>query len=111
MIEYFAPGELLEESREYGLYPETTALLRACRASPYVEVRELRCEASGISRTEYIVVDAGDGSVDASNVWQVLSANGDHFEFSEQSTGTATTLADQQRRSANPDDRRVPGSC
>ncbi|HBO6205687.1 TPA: hypothetical protein L4696_006455, partial [Pseudomonas aeruginosa] len=36
-------------------------------ASPYVEVRELRCEASGMSRTEYIVIDAGDGSVDAGN--------------------------------------------
>ena len=59
MIEYFAPGEVLEASREDELYPETAALLRACRASPYVEVRELRCEASGMSRTEYIVIDAG----------------------------------------------------
>lgn len=67
MIEYFAPGEVLEASREGELYPETAALLRACRASPYVEVRELRCEASGMSRTEYIVIDAGDGSVDAGN--------------------------------------------
>ncbi|WP_341782422.1 Mov34/MPN/PAD-1 family protein [Ectopseudomonas mendocina] len=67
MIEYFAPGEVLEASREDELYPETAALLRACRASPYVEVRELRCEASGMSRTEYIVIDAGDGSVDAGN--------------------------------------------
>ncbi|WP_244243103.1 ThiF family adenylyltransferase [Pseudomonas aeruginosa] len=49
------------------MYPETAALLRACHASPYVEVRELRCEASGMSRTEYIVIDAGDGSVDAGN--------------------------------------------
>lgn len=67
MIEYFAPGEVLEASREDELYPETAALLRACHASPYVEVRELRCEASGMSRTEYIVIDAGDGSVDAGN--------------------------------------------
>ncbi|MFZ5457770.1 Mov34/MPN/PAD-1 family protein [Stutzerimonas stutzeri] len=67
MIEYFAPGKVLEASREDELYPETAALLRACRASPYVEVRELRCEASGMSRTEYIVIDAGDGSVDAGN--------------------------------------------
>ncbi len=67
MIEYFAPGEVLEASREDELYPETAALLRACRASPYVEVRELRCAASGMSRTEYIVIDAGDGSVDAGN--------------------------------------------
>lgn len=67
MIEYFEPGEVLETSREDELYPETAALLRACRASPYVEVRELRCADLGMSRTEYIVIDAGDGSVDAGN--------------------------------------------
>lgn len=67
MIEYFALGEPLEMFRNEELIPETAALLRACHASPYVEVCELRFEVTGISRTEYIVIDAGDGSVDAGN--------------------------------------------
>lgn len=67
MIEYFVLGELLEAPREGELYPETVALLNAFRACPYTEVRELRYEATESSRTEYIVIDAGDGTVDADN--------------------------------------------
>lgn len=67
MIEYFVLGEELEAPRENDLYPETAALLKACRESSYVEIRELRCESSELSRTEYIIIDAGDGSVDAGN--------------------------------------------
>ncbi|AWY40129.1 hypothetical protein DKY63_09545 [Pseudomonas putida] len=67
MIEYFVLGEVLEPSRQHELYPETAALLRACCASPYIEVRELRCEASKMSRTEYIIINAGDGTVDSGN--------------------------------------------
>lgn len=68
MIEYFVLGEMLEASQEGELYPETIALLNAFRASPYTEVRELRCEVTVSSRTEYIVIDAGDGTVDAGNL-------------------------------------------
>lgn len=46
MIEYFVLGEVVEPSREHELYPETAALLKACHASPYTEVRELRCDES-----------------------------------------------------------------
>lgn len=67
MIEYFVLGEVVETSREDELFPETAALLKACHASPYIDVRELRCEASETSRTEYIVIDAGDGTVDSGN--------------------------------------------
>ncbi|ELQ3336638.1 hypothetical protein R2N21_006616, partial [Pseudomonas aeruginosa] len=67
MIEYFVLGELLEAPQEAELYPETVALLNAFRACPYTEVRELRYEATESSRTEYIVIDAGDGTVDADN--------------------------------------------
>ncbi len=68
MIEYFVLGEVVEASREDELYPETAALLKACRASPYIELRELRCETSETSRTEYIIIDAGDGTVDSGNL-------------------------------------------
>ena len=67
MIEYFVLGEMLEASQEGELYPETLALLNAFRVSPYTEVRELRCEVTASSRTEYIIIDAGDGTVDAGN--------------------------------------------
>jgi hypothetical protein len=67
MIEYFVLGERLEASQEEELYPETVALLNAFSSSPYTEVRELRCEVIESSRTEYIIIDAGDGTVDAGN--------------------------------------------
>jgi integrative and conjugative element protein (TIGR02256 family) len=67
MTEYFVLGEVLEAPQESDLYRETAALLRACRESSYVDIRELRCDASELSRTEYIIIDAGDGSVDAGN--------------------------------------------
>lgn len=67
MIEYFVLGEVVEPSREHELYPETAALLKACHASSYIEVRELRCDESEKSRTEYIIIDVGDGTVDAGN--------------------------------------------
>ncbi|MBD9427881.1 ThiF family adenylyltransferase [Pseudomonas sp. PDM15] len=67
MIEYFVLGELLEAPQEGELYPETVALLNAFNACPYTEVRELRFEATESVRTDYIVIDAGDGTVDAGN--------------------------------------------
>jgi integrative and conjugative element protein (TIGR02256 family) len=68
MIEYFVLGEVVEAFREDELYPETAALLKACHASPYIELREFRCETSETSRTEYIIIDAGDGTVDSGNL-------------------------------------------
>lgn len=67
MIEYFELGEVVEPLREDELYPETAALLKACRASSYIDHREVRCESSDQTRTEYIVIDAGDGTVDSGN--------------------------------------------
>ena len=67
MIEYFEPGELIEGLREDELYPETTELLQACRASPFIEILHVRRELSDQTRSEYIVIDAGDGTVDFGN--------------------------------------------
>lgn len=51
---------------------------------------------------------SGDGSVDGTNAWQVVSAPGDHFGFAEQSTGTATTLSDHQSFSLSAADGWIP---
>lgn len=67
MIEYFVLGKAVEVLPEEELYPETVELLAACRASPFIEVLEVRCEPAGPNRTEYIVVDAADGTVDSGN--------------------------------------------
>lgn len=67
MIEYFELGDVIEPSQKKELYPETIELLQACRASPFVDVREVRFESFDHTRTEYIVIDVADGTVDAGN--------------------------------------------
>lgn len=48
MIEYFAPGEVLEASREDELYPETAALLRKLA----MQVPTLRFASCAVKRRE-----------------------------------------------------------
>ncbi|AMO77612.1 Mov34/MPN/PAD-1 family protein [Pseudomonas sp. R3.Fl] len=67
MIEYFELGDAVACFQEDALYPETITLLNACRASPHIDVRELRCETIDGARTDYIIIDAGDGTVDSGN--------------------------------------------
>ncbi|WP_046785945.1 hypothetical protein [Pseudomonas putida] len=67
MLEYFELGDARPDCGEDELYPQTQALLSALRACPYTDVREVRADSSGKDGTEYIVIDAGDGTVDAGN--------------------------------------------
>ena len=67
MLEYFELGDARPDGGEDELYPQTQALLSALRACPYTDVRELRADSSGKGGSEYIVIDAGDGTVDAGN--------------------------------------------
>ncbi|TNF78761.1 hypothetical protein FGE05_27965 [Pseudomonas sp. ICMP22404] len=68
MIEYYELGEPWAGSGEDQLYPQTQALLNALRACPYTEVREIRRNKPGTTVSEYIVIDAGDGTVDSGNL-------------------------------------------
>lgn len=67
MLEYFELGDARPDGGEDELYPQTQALLSALRACPYTDVRELRADPSEKGGSEYIVIDAGDGTVDAGN--------------------------------------------
>ncbi|WLH51304.1 Mov34/MPN/PAD-1 family protein [Pseudomonas tolaasii] len=67
MIEYFELGEARPGLAEDSLYPHTQALLKALRACPNTDVREIRLEPEGQGKSEYIVITAGDGTVDAGN--------------------------------------------
>jgi transposase len=71
MIEYFDLGEVVEPLQEDELYPETVALLKACHACSFVDVVEVRSELVGQGRTEYIVIDAADGTIDSENPGQI----------------------------------------
>ena len=68
MIEFYELGEAASEFEEGELFPQTQALLKALRDCPYTDVRELRKDASGKGNNEFIVIDAGDGNVDAGNL-------------------------------------------
>jgi integrative and conjugative element protein (TIGR02256 family) len=67
MIEYFHLGESASGVEVDKLYPHTQALLKALHACPYTHVREIRFGVLGNGRSEYIVIDAGDGTVDSGN--------------------------------------------
>lgn len=67
MIEYFHLGESASGVEVDKLYPHTQALLKALHACPYTHVREIRFDALGQGKSEYIVIDAGDGTVDSGN--------------------------------------------
>lgn len=71
MIEYFELGRVIEDLSEEGLYPETVELLTVCRANPFIDVHEIRYELSETGRTEYIIIDAADGTVDYGNLGQI----------------------------------------
>lgn len=68
MIDYYELGEVLDCADEDHLYPHTQALLKALRACPYTDVREIRKDKPGTIISEYIVIDAGDGTVDSGNL-------------------------------------------
>lgn len=67
MIEYFELGELPDTLTSAQLYPATVALIKACEQHPHIAIRELRIGEQGDDRSEYIVIDAGDGEVNAGN--------------------------------------------
>lgn len=67
MIEYFELGEARPGLPEDSLYPHTQELLKALRACPHTDVREVRLDSEGNGQTEYIVITAGDGTVDEGN--------------------------------------------
>lgn len=67
MIEYFQLGELKSGVGVDKLYPHTRALLKAFSACPYIDIREIRFDVPGKGKSEYIVIDAGDGTVDSGN--------------------------------------------
>lgn len=65
MIDYYELGEAGGGGDQ--LYPQTRALLKALQACPYTDVREIRKDKLGEGSNEYIVIDAGDGTVDSGN--------------------------------------------
>ena len=67
MIEYFELGERLDSSGRDSLYPQTISLLKACENHPYVTVRELRFSEINDNRSEYLIIDAADGTVASGN--------------------------------------------
>lgn len=67
MINYFELGDRLVEPGRNTLYPATAALLKACEAHEYIAVRELRFKVQDGERSEYIVIVAGDGTVNTGN--------------------------------------------
>ncbi len=67
MIEYHDLGVRLEQSGRDDLYPNTASILDACQAHPYMDVIELRVLALYKKRSEFIIVNAGDGTVAPKN--------------------------------------------
>ncbi|HBO9749930.1 ThiF family adenylyltransferase [Pseudomonas aeruginosa] len=67
MIEYFELGEHLKNPESAHLFPATIALVKACEEHAHILIRELRVAGQGNSRSEYIVIDAGDGTVNTGN--------------------------------------------
>lgn len=67
MLEYYELGEARPVSEESELYSQTQALLGALRICPYTDVREIRMDSQEKGGSEFIVIDAGDGTVDAGN--------------------------------------------
>lgn len=71
MTEFYEIGRPLEQAGEGQLYPATVKLLHACRGNPYISICELRYE-EGDSRSEIIVIEAGDGCVADGNPAGIL---------------------------------------
>lgn len=67
MSDYYELGEHLESSGRDNLYPKTVSLCQACEKHPYITVHELRFAEQNNNRSEYIIIDAGDGSVVSGN--------------------------------------------
>lgn len=67
MIEYYEPGVRLERSGRDDLYPNTTLILDACEAHPYMHFVELRVLELHNKRAEFVIVDAADGTVAVNN--------------------------------------------
>lgn len=67
MIEYHELGVRLEQSERDDLYPNTASILDACLAQSYMDIIELRVLDLHGKRSEFIIVDAGDGTVAAKN--------------------------------------------
>ncbi|MFJ5441676.1 Mov34/MPN/PAD-1 family protein [Pectobacterium sp. CHL-2024] len=67
MIEYHELGVRLEQPGRDDLYPNTASILEACQAQPYMDVIELRVLDLHNKRSEFIIIDAGDGTVAAKN--------------------------------------------
>ncbi|UAN60598.1 Mov34/MPN/PAD-1 family protein [Serratia sp. JSRIV004] len=67
MIEYFELGERLDSSGRDSLYPQTISLLKACENHPYITVREIRFSEINDNRSEYLIIDAADGTVVSGN--------------------------------------------
>ncbi|MBN3083139.1 Mov34/MPN/PAD-1 family protein [Pectobacterium polaris] len=67
MIEYYESGVRLEKSRRDDLYSNTASILDACQSHPNVDVIELRVLGQEKKRSEFIIVNVGDGTVAAKN--------------------------------------------
>lgn len=67
MNKYHELGVRLEQSGRNDLYPYTRSILDACQAHPYMDIIELRVTDVNNKRSEFIIVDAGDGTVAAKN--------------------------------------------
>ncbi|WP_412070984.1 hypothetical protein [Pseudomonas fluorescens] len=65
-MEYYELGEHLETAGDFR-YPASIALIRVCEDHPHITIRELRIAVQSNDRTEYIVIDAGDGRVNTGN--------------------------------------------
>ncbi|MGE6288850.1 ThiF family adenylyltransferase [Aeromonas media] len=65
MIEYFELGERLDLLGRDNLYQQTTSIINACNKNSFISVRELRFSkrVRGRRHSEYIIIDAADGTV------------------------------------------------
>ncbi|EKN4757176.1 TPA: Mov34/MPN/PAD-1 family protein [Yersinia enterocolitica] len=63
MIDYYEPGVRLEQTGRDDLYILTTSILDACQTHPFVNVVELRVAIHSSRRSEFIIIDAADGTV------------------------------------------------
>ncbi|MFS8153643.1 ThiF family adenylyltransferase [Vreelandella titanicae] len=67
MIDYFDLGDQVKIQENTSLYSTTREIIKACSKNPYTEFQEFRVAEQGDSRSEYIVIEAGDGTVNGGN--------------------------------------------
>ncbi|MEQ9875517.1 ThiF family adenylyltransferase [Pectobacterium brasiliense] len=67
MIEYFELGQHLDLSGCNNLHPLTALLLKSCEKHSYITVRDLRFAEHDNNRSEYLIIDAADGTVASGN--------------------------------------------